>query len=130
MADCPDCGLPIAADRKTRGSHVDPMQCAARFSPHYELQCKRVAVAVLRARIAELTRPAATQSVEAWIACSERMPEDEERVLFAYRSRDGIRVVDAFPKMDFAATHRWQFSGGQYCGVVDAIAWQSFSALP
>lgn len=53
---CPDCGLPMATERKTRGAHVDQALCAARFSPHYELQCKRVAIARLRARIAELDR--------------------------------------------------------------------------
>ena len=51
---CPDCGLPIAAERKTRGARVDKMTCGAHFSRHYELECKRVAVHLLRAELAEL----------------------------------------------------------------------------
>lgn len=49
---CPDCDLPVALERKTRGAHVDLMLCGARFSAHYELYCKRVAVARLRNEIA------------------------------------------------------------------------------
>lgn len=54
VSTCPDCGLPLAPDRKTRGARVDLLLCGARFSTHYELHCKRVAVTRLRSDLATL----------------------------------------------------------------------------
>lgn len=50
---CPDCGLSVAPARKTRNARVDLMSCGARFSAHYELHCKRVAVARLHSELAD-----------------------------------------------------------------------------
>jgi hypothetical protein len=50
---CDDCGLPLAPDRKTRNQRVGYMYCGARFSPHYEIQCKRIAVVRLRTELAD-----------------------------------------------------------------------------
>ena len=55
---CPDCRLPLAVERKTRAARVDKMSCGARFSRHYELECKRVAVHVLRSELATAKRDA------------------------------------------------------------------------
>lgn len=84
---CGDCGLPVVTFRPTRGARVGPMECGAHYSEYYELRCKRVAVALLRAKVEEAT--------------GERVklrPGDFEKLLALYISQHEAEVAEVEAK--------------------------------
>lgn len=134
---CPDCGLPMATERKTRGAHVDQVLCAARFSPYYEIQCKRVAVALLRARVAELELALNGQTVVldaaregVWIPVAERLPDSDTRVLAVNHEAD--YVVAQLELTDDSEGHGepcWAAEGGDLA-LCNYPHWQPLPAPP
>lgn len=120
-ADLADILHVLRAAQAWRGTHQALARIRAALRGEPSVTRLRSELATAQAELESVRNP--------WVLASERLPEEDERVLIAYfEDREGRpRVTEACYTPSCAVTHRWQYGYGCVLALGDVTHW---AALP